>query len=201
VRMRGFWPLFLMNVVSYSSYAIIVGLWGGPYLAHVYGYGLTARGDLLVLPALSQIVGVVAWGHAQRVAGSYKPLVLTGALATAAALGLLAAIGKPEPWMLAVWLAVFGFLPAFLPVLIAHGRSLLPPHLVGRGMTLFNIGSMGGTFVVQLASGALIDLFAPIAGAYPLDAYRMVFAAQAAAVLAVCGIYAMMRSKTPSSGP
>jgi MFS family permease len=196
VRMRGFWPLFLMNVVTYSSYAIIVGLWGGPYLAHVYGYGLTTRGDLLMLPALSQIVGVVAWGHAQRVTGRYKPLVLTGAIATAAALGLLAAIGKPEPRMLAVWLAVFGFLPAFLPVLIAHGRSLLPPHLVGRGMTLFNIGSMGGTFVVQLASGALIDLFAPIAGAYPVDAYRTVFAAQAVTVLAVCGIYAMMRPRT-----
>jgi hypothetical protein len=86
-------------------------------------------------------------------------------------------------------------------VLIAHGRSLLPPHLVGRGMTLFNIGSMGGTFVVQLASGALIDLFAPIAGAYPVDAYRTVFAAQAVTVLAVCGIYAMMRPRTLSSEP
>jgi MFS family permease len=110
---------------------------------------------------------------------------------------LLALIGKPEPWMLAVWLAVFGFLPAYLPVLIAHGRSLLPPHLVGRGMTLFNIGSMGGTFVVQLASGALIDVFAPIAGAYPLEAYRTVFAAQALVVLAVCGVYALMRPKKP----
>jgi hypothetical protein len=87
-----------------------------------------------------------------------------------------------------------------LPVLIAHGRSLLPPHLVGRGMTLFNIGSMGGTFVVQLASGALIDVFAPVAGAYPLDAYRSVFAAQALAVLAACGIYAVMRAKSPSAG-
>jgi MFS family permease len=201
VRMRGFWPLFLMHAVSYSSYAIIVGLWGGPYLAHVYGYGLTARGDLLMLPALSQIIGVVAWGHAQRVIGSYKPLVLGGALATAAALGLLAAIGKPEPWVLAVWLAVFGLLPAYLPVLIAHGRSLLPPQLVGRGMTLFNIGSMGGTFVVQLASGTLIDVFAPIAGAYPLEAYRTVFAVQALVVLAVCGIYAMMRLKSPPVRP
>jgi predicted MFS family arabinose efflux permease len=201
VRMRGFWPLFLMQAVSYSSYAMIVGLWGGPYLAHVYGYGLAVRGDLLMLPALSQIVGVVVWGHAQRVTGSYKPLVLAGALATATALGLLAVIGKPEPWMLAVWLAVFGALPAFLPVLIAHGRSLLPPHLVGRGMTLFNIGSMGGTFVVQLASGALIDAFVPIAGAYPLDAYRAVFAAQAVAVLAACGIYAVMRPKNRSAEP
>jgi MFS family permease len=188
-RMRGFWPLFLMQFVSYSSYVIIVGLWGGPYLTHVYGYGLTARGDLLVLPALGQIVGMLLWGQAERLTGVYKPLVLTGAIATAAALALLAVLGKPSEGVLIAWLAAFGVLPAYLPVLIAHGRSLLPPRLVGRGITLFNIGSMGGTFVVQLASGALIDLFPAVDGVYPLDAYRLVFAVQAVAVLIACAAY------------
>ena len=192
-RMPSFLPVFLMNFMSYSSYVLIVGLWGGPFLSDVYGYGLTARGDLLMLPAISHIVGVVLWGHTERYFGAYKPLVLAGALATAAALGLLAALGKPEPSTLAIWLTVFGFLPAFLPVLIAHGRSFLPPHLVGRGMTLFNIGTMGGTFVVQLASGALIDLFPAQAGVYPLDAYRLVFAVQAVAIMVASAAYLTVR--------
>jgi predicted MFS family arabinose efflux permease len=193
VRMRAFVPLFLMQAVSYSSYVLIVGLWGGPFLTHVYGYGLTTRGELLMLPAISHIVGVVVWGHAQRIVGAYKPLVLTGALATAAALGVLAAVGRPDPVALAIWLALFGFLPAYIPVLIGHGRSLLPPHLIGRGMTLLNIGTMGGTFVVQLASGALIDLFPAPNAAYPLDAYRLVFAVQALGILAACAAYAARR--------
>jgi predicted MFS family arabinose efflux permease len=193
VRMRAFVPLFLMQAVSYSSYVLIVGLWGGPFLTHVYGYGLTTRGELLMLPAISHIVGVVAWGHAQRIVGAYKPLVLTGALATAAALGVLAAAGRLDPVPLAIWLALFGFLPAYIPVLIGHGRSLLPPRLIGRGMTLLNIGTMGGTFVVQLSSGALIDLFAAQNGAYPLDAYRLVFAVQALGILAACAAYAARR--------
>ena len=192
-RMPSFVPIFAMNVVAYSSYVLIVGLWGGPFLSDVYGYGLTARGDLLMLPAISHIVGVVAWGHVERYFGAYKPLVLAGALATAAALGLLAALGKPEPRTLAIWLTVFGFLPAFLPVLIAHGRSFLAPHLVGRGMTLFNIGTMGGTFVVQLVSGVLIDLFPAQAGVYPLDAYRLVFAAQAVAIVVASAAYLTVR--------
>ena len=192
-RMPSFARVFAMNVISYSSYVLIVGLWGGPFLSDVYGYGLTARGDLLMLPAISHIIGVVAWGHAERYFGAYKPLVLAGALATAAAFGVLALLGKPEPRVLAVWLAVFGFLPAFLPVLIAHGRSFLPPHLVGRGMTLFNIGTMGGTFVVQLVSGALIDLFPAQGGAYPLDAYRLVFAAQAVAIVVASAAYLTVR--------
>jgi MFS family permease len=193
VRLRGFWPIFAMNCIAYSSYVIVVGLWGGPYLAHVYGYGLTTRGELLMLPAIGQIVGVVLWGQAERISGHHKPLVLAGALASAAALGLLAILGKPDPRALAAWLAVFGLLPAFLPVLIAHGRSLLPPHLLGRGMTLFNIGSMGGTFVVQIISGALIDLFPARDGVYPLDAYRLVFAAQAVAILIASAAYLTAR--------
>ena len=193
VRMRAFLPLFLMQAVTYSSYVLIIGLWGGPFLTHVYGYGLTTRGELLMLPAISHIVGVVVWGHAQRIVGAYKALVLSGALATAAALGVLAAAGRLEPVPLVVWLALFGFLPAYIPVLIGHGRSLLPPHLIGRGMTLLNIGTMGGTFVVQLVSGALIDLFPAQNGVYPLDAYRLVFAVQALGILAACAAYVAVR--------
>jgi hypothetical protein len=192
-RMRWFVPLFLMHVVSYSSYVLIVGLWGGPFLAHVYGYGLTARGDLLMLPATTHIIGVVAWGYAERLFGAYKPLVLAGALATASALGLLAALGRLEPTALALWLAAFGFATAAIPVLLAHGRSFLPPHLVGRGMTLLNIGTMGGTFVVQLVSGALIDLFPAAGGVYPLDAYRLAFAVQAVAIVAASSAYLTVR--------
>jgi sugar phosphate permease len=189
VRLEGFWPIFWMQFVGYSSYAIIVGLWGGPYLAHVHGYSLTTRGELLMLPAIGQIVGVVLWGQADRISGNHKVFVLAGALATAAALALLAALGKPDPSILVAWLAVFGLLPAFLPVLIAHGRSVLPPNLLGRGMTLFNIGSMGGVFVVQLVSGALIDLFPAPAGAYPVEAYQLVFGAQAAAIVGASLLY------------
>ena len=46
---------------------------------------------------------------------------------------------------------------------------------------------MGGGFLVQSISGALIDLFPTDGGVYPLAAYRLVFGLQAALVLA-CGI-------------
>ena len=189
-RMRWFWPMFGMHVFSYSSYVLIVGLWGGPFLTHIYGYGLTARGDTLVIPAVTHIIGVVAWGYAERLLGAYKPLVLTGAVATTVLFLLLAWVGKPEPAILALWLAAFGFATASIPVLLSHGRSFMPPHLLGRGMTLLNIGTMGGTFVVQFISGALISLFPAEGGVYPLDAYRLVFAAQAGAIVVAGAFYA-----------
>jgi hypothetical protein len=63
-------------------------------------------------------------------------------------------------------------------------------------MTLFNMGTMGGTFAVQLSSGALIDLFPAQGAVYPLDAYRAVFAAQAVAILLACAAYA----RVPGAG-
>lgn len=175
--------LFLMHMATYSSFVVIVGLWGGPYLSHVYGYSLTERGGLLLIPAISQIVGLFIFGSADRLLGSYKAPVLIGGILSTAFLASLALWTTLAPWVLICWLAGFGLCTAFTPVVIAHGKSLFPPRLVGRGMTLLNMGTMGGAFVAQLVTGLAIDLFPQIGGAYPTAAYRVVFALQAACLI------------------
>lgn len=189
-RIPGFGPLFLMHLTAYSSFALVVGLWGGPYLTHIYGFGLKDRGDLLLLAAVAQIVGSLLWGPTDRLFGNHKIPVLFGALATAALLGLVAAIGTFSSPMLIGWLIVFGATCAYTPVLIGHGRSLFPPHLVGRGITLLNMGTIGGVFVAQTISGVVIDFFPKGAdGAYALNAYRVVFGLQGAAIALGCLTY------------
>jgi MFS family permease len=180
--------LFLMHLAAYSSFALFAGLWGGPYLSHIYGYGLTERGNLLLIPALAQIAGAFLWGPSDRLFGQYKPPVLLGGGLTAGLLVILAAAGAPPLPLLILWMVVFGLL-AFTPPLIAHGKSLFPPHLVGRGLTLFNMGTMGGVFVTQAVTGLVIDLFPAEEGRYPLIAYQCVFVLQAVFVLAAMGAY------------
>jgi MFS family permease len=183
--------LFLAHMTAYSSFVLIAGLWGGPYLSHVYGLGSTERGTLL--PAITQVVGMVIWGRADRLFGSYKAPVLIGAGTTCALLWFLALAGqRPLPALIAT-LAVFGFFAGYTPLVVAHGKSLFPPHLVGRGMTLLNMGSMGGVFVSQTVTGWAIDLFPAEAGVYPLASYRLVFALQAACLLATCIAYLWAR--------
>ena len=63
-------------------------------------------------------------------------------------------------------------------------------------MTLLNMGTMGGVFVIQLVSGFLIDWFPVENGAYALDAYRLVFGLQALTVLAAALAYAL-RARDP----
>jgi MFS family permease len=198
MRTPNVWRVFLVNLTSYSSFALVVGLWGGPYLAHNYGYGLTERGDLLLIGALAQVLGAVAWGPTDRLFGGYKRPVLIGATATAAALAFLAIAGTLPVSGLVVWFAVFGAASGYLPVIIAHGRSLLAPELVGRGLTLFNMGSIGGVFISQAISGVVIQLFPAEGGVYPLNAYRAVFALQAVFLAIACAVYFTTKERARS---
>jgi MFS family permease len=188
--------LFVMNLVAYSTFGLIVGLWGGPYLTHIYGYDLEQRGNVLLIAVLTQIVGSVLWGPLDRLTGSHKLPVLVGASTTAAALGYLALVETLTPFMLVAWFAAFGFVTAYGPVLVAHGKALFSPHQVGRGLTILNMGTMGGTFLAQTVSGFVIGLFPEGSdGAYELSAYRLVFGLQAAFILLTTLVY--FRSRDP----
>jgi MFS family permease len=175
--------VFLMQLSIYPSYVLLVGLWGGPYLTHIYGYDLKGRGEILFIAALAQIVGSFCWGPSDRIFGRFKPPVLLATALCLAALVLLAAGGVLPVPLLIVAFAVLGFSTGVISVVMSHGRSLVPPHLLGRCITLLNIGTMGGGFLVQFVSGVVIDLFPIEGGAYPLEAYRLVFGLQAALVL------------------
>src|SRR5262244_3588669 len=193
--------LFVMNLTAYSTFGLIVGLWGGPYLTHIYGYDLEQRGSFLLIPVLTQIVGSMLWGPLDRLTGSHKRPVLVGAGATAAALGYLALVGTLTPFALVAWFAAFGFLSAYVPVLVAHGKALFSPHQVGRGLTVLNMGTMGGTFLAQAVSGFVIGMF-PTGpdGTYELVAYRLVFALQAGFILLTTLVYSGSRDPMEERG-
>lgn len=185
--------LFALNLATYSSFLLVVGLWGGPYLTHHYGLDLKGRGEILFIPALTQIAGAFFWGPMDRVFRRHKAPVLIGAGSTALLLLALGFFGTLPMVALVTLLAAFGFTSAYMPVLIAHGRSLFPPPLIGRGITLLNMGSMAGVFLSQSVSGALIGLFPSVDGVYPLDAYRLVFALQGLLLAAACLLYSGAR--------
>ena len=193
IRLPAIRRLFVMNLAIHSSFVLLVGLWGGPYLTHIYGYDLQARGDFLFVPALAQMVGAVAWGPMDRVFGGYKKPVLIGGGLSALALFVLAAAGTLPFWPLLFVFALLGFSTAVIPLILAHGKTMLPPHLLGRGMTILNMAAMGGVFLSQTISGMVIELFPAQDGAYPLAAYRAVFALQAVFLVAVCAVYLGVR--------
>jgi MFS family permease len=189
IRTPSIGRIFMIQLASYPSYILVISLWGGPYLTHIYGYDLMGRGDILFVAALAQIVGSFFWGPTDRLFGRQKIPILIACALNFIALASLAAFGVMSGPVLIAVFALLGFSTGQVSLVLAHGRSLVPPHLLGRAMTLLNIGTMGGGFVVQFISGAVIDLFPTQDGAYPLDAYRLVFGMQAAFILVAAWAY------------
>ena len=198
IRAPSMGRVFIAQIAIYPSYLLVGGLWGGPYLTHIYGYSLTERGDVLFLAALAQIVGSFVWGPADRWFGSYKTPVLIAFAMLLGSLLLFAAFGPmPVPLLLTAFVLI-GFATGPLALVLTHGRSLVPPRLLGRAITLLNIGAMGGGFLVQLVSGAIIGMFVSEGGIYPLTAYRLVFGLQA--VLVVIGLIVYFGSREKHLG-
>lgn len=87
-------------------------------------------------------------------------------------------------------------------MLTSHGKSLFPPELTGRGLSLLNIAAMGGVFVQQLLTGAIISLFETrlVNGVhvYPPEAYRWVFGILAAEIALAMLLYTRTRDPHPA---
>lgn len=177
-RVPSFWGVFLMQAASYSAVAAIIGLWGGPWLAQVYGMDLAGRGNVLFGMVAVQIVGLFIWGPSDRWFSSYKTPGLLGGVFCLTVV-LIGALIELPAWLVAPYLLLYGFAFSTTPVLTAHGRALYPPHLLGRGLTLVNIGTMGGVFAQQALTGLLMESFGAkiIDGlrVYPPEGYRAVF--------------------------
>jgi predicted MFS family arabinose efflux permease len=183
LKVRSFWPVFFMHLTTYGCFASVIGLWGGPWLSDVHGADLPTRGNVLLLGATAQICGMLMWGAMDRFWGSYKTPVLIGSTATIVLLVILAAAPLAQPWA-TLWFPLFGLCVAYTPILTSHGKSLFPSTLTGRGITLMNIGTMGGAFLSQSVTGMLIDLMGRSAqGVYRSEGYRLVFGSLAAWLL------------------
>lgn len=196
LRLRVLWLIYPLIFVSYAISGAIRGLWIGPYLADVFDAGTGLIGTATLCMGAAMIAGVFAYGPTDRIAPSRKWLMIGGTAATfACGVGLIAL------WNLNIWLSVallcgIGFFGATYPVLMAHGRSFLPPHLIGRGVTMLNLCSIGGVGVFQFASGAIYAR--SLETKFAEYAYVNVFALLTASLAVGLVIYLFSRDSTPT---
>ncbi len=112
-------------------------------------------GQATLVMGLAMIAGTFVYGPLDRLLGSRKWVIFGGNFV--AALALVALILWPDQslFLSVALLSLLGFAGASFPVVIAHGRAFIPPHLAGRGVTLLNLFGIGGVGVAQFASGPL----------------------------------------------
>jgi predicted MFS family arabinose efflux permease len=188
------WPILIAMFVCYAPAAGVRGLWISPYVGEVHGADLTQIGIATLVMGLAMVAGNFVYGPIDRWVGSRKMPILVGNMAVAL---LLLSLWLFPPASLTGTIMIFaliGLFGASYPIVISHGRSFLPAHLTGRGVTLLNLFGMGGAGVMQFASGPVYANLAQ--GSSPAEAFGPLFTLFALVILIGMAAYTFARDRT-----
>jgi sugar phosphate permease len=192
LRIPAIWLILPLLFVGYAPAAGLRGLWVGPYFSEVYGLDANGIGQVTLIMAIAMVVGSFAYGPLDRIFGTRKGVVLTGNLLAATCLITLWWMPAGGVWPSALLLGGVGVLGMSFPLLMAHGRSFFPPHLLGRGVTLLNMFSIGGVGLLQVFSK---QVYAAASAATPQAAHSGIFLFFGLLVLAGTAVYAFSRDR------
>ena len=173
LRLRALWFILPLFFVNYAASGAIRGLWAAPYLERVFDADAVVIGRATLAMGVAMILGNFLVAPAVRLVGSLRRTVLIFTGATLVVMGFLVLNPDPGLHLAVALLALIGLSGAGYVLLMAHGRSFLPDHLVGRGVTFLNMISIGGVGVMQFASR---PVFQAASGAFPPpQAFAMLF--------------------------
>ena len=186
LKLPAIWPILLMMAACYAPAAGLRGLWIGPYFSAGFGADAARIGQISLIMGLAMVAGNFAYGPLDRLLGTRKWLVFGGNLVVLACMVTLYLNAANQGWLPIALLAAIGFFGASFPMVMAHGRAFLPPHLVGRGVTLINLFGIGSAGVMQLVTGRIHAAFVsdPVTTA-PFAALFLFYAVLIAVGLAV----------------
>lgn len=195
LAMRALWPVLAMMAVCYAPAVGLRGLWVGPYYADVFGADAAAIGVATLVMGVAMVLGSFAYGPLERWLGTRKWLILGGNAGVLCCLIGLALWPAAGGWGTLALLAGIGFLGSSYAMVIAHGRAFIPPHLVGRGVTLLNLFGIGAVGIAQVVTGRVHAGLEAAGGAVAMP-YQGLFVFFAVVLLAGLVVYAFSQDRT-----
>ena len=190
LKMPVMWAILPLMFVNYAPAGGLRGLWIGPYLTDVYGLNTAQIGQATLVMGLAMIAGTLALGPMDRIFGTRKWVVASVTFAGILTMLALVLLIDRNVILSVALICLIGLFGISYPVMMAHGRSFFPPHLVGRGVTLLNLFSIGGVGIMQFASGHIHTRFA---GDVPSAPYVAIFTFFGVALLFGALIYLFSR--------
>jgi len=186
-RNADFWRITLSMFFSGGVSLTFQGLWAVPYTVDVYGLSRPSAGGLLMVMPLSFSVGAPLLGFlVDQKAWSRKKVLVFSMACTMAGWVVLLFFGGRFPYLLLVPLfLVFGLggggsLTLYMTIV----KELFPPAITGTAMGFMNPAAFLAAAFFQPLTGFLLDRVGRLAsGAYPLEAYRLVFGSFLACIL------------------
>lgn len=196
-RIRELWLIFPVILCGYMVGAGLRSSWIGPFHSELYGYETLQIGRVTLYMSIALVLGTFFYGPLDRIFNSRKKVVLFGQLATLICCLAMAFSLPEDPLWSAAAFAFIGFAGANYAVQMAHGKSFLPVHLTGRGVTLLNFCSIGGAGIFQWLSGVFVEMQA-VPGD-PRIGYEALFYFYSFFICVACLIYAFSKDAEPNS--
>lgn len=196
LKMKVLWPIFPMVFMGYIIAAGLRGSWIGPFHTELYGYDTLETGRAVLIMSVCLVLGTFFYGPLDRVLNSRKKVVFSGNfLVLLMCIYMMLAIPE-QAWIATMMFALIGFFGANYTVQMAHGKSFIPQHLAGRGVTLLNFCSIGGAGIMQWISGPVVENFA--AKDNPTEQYQVLFAYYSLMLFLALAIYAFAKDAKPN---
>jgi sugar phosphate permease len=178
IKDKKFWPTAMCSFFGSLVSLSFNGLWGGPFLMHVYGMSRSKAGSVLSMMAVGLIVGapLMSW-LSNRVFHSRKKVLMLshfGAMCVFTPLAFLT--GDFPEAILYLWCFLFNF---FLSSLVVVGYSAIkdsfPIQISGTATGVLNIFPFAGAVLGQPLIGWYLDSVGAIGGKYSVEAYSTAF--------------------------
>jgi sugar phosphate permease len=182
-----FWPLAVWFFFDCAVLYSFSGLWGGPYLMHVYGLSKAESGHILSMVAVGLIVGSPLVSFlSDRVFRARKPM-LVSASAIVAGITALLSFRTDALSVLALSLICLGigmFAGAIVVIAFTATKELFPVQMAGTSTGLVNLFPFVGSGIFQPFLGYLLERQGQAAGAFTVAGYRHAFLALFACAMA-----------------
>jgi len=154
---RRFWPIGIWAFCVIGISFAVGGLWGGPYLMHIYGLSKTAAGGVLSTFALALIFGSPLFGWLGNRYGR-KPVLVGCSMSLMAVCGLLSwfvdSISLPVLYGLFFCFFITG--GAIGPVIATVSKESFPIAISGTSVGMVNLFPFAGATFFQIVIGAVL---------------------------------------------
>lgn len=172
-----FWPLAIWFFFDFAIAFSFGGLWGGPYLMHVYGMSRVEAGHVLSMMACGLVVGApfLTW-LSDRVFGQRKPVLVltsTGMVLITALLTFSDSIPIWGLYLLYFTITVCG--NAVGAIVFTMNKELFPIAIAGTATGLVNLFPFIGGALFQPFLGYMLEGHEKINGVFSVSSYQSAF--------------------------
>ena len=178
VSCRAFWPLAVWFFFDCGIFFSFGGLWGGPFLAHVYGLSKAQSANILSMIAIGMIVGSPLLSIASnRLFKARKPVIVISAVVTTGiTVGLAFFTDRmPLAGLYGLCFAMGVFSSAVVVVAFTANKELFPVSIAGTATGLINLFPFAGGAVFQPLLGFVLESRGKVDDQFVLAGYQLAF--------------------------